>query len=212
MAAFSFYANKNITTGEGGMLALPDNVLEEEARVLRLQGISKDAWKRYSKDGFAHYELQAPGYKYNMADLNAALGLHQLKKAERFQKLRQQYAAVYDDAFGKIDGLEIPQVRDYADPARHIYVLALDLEQLTISRDQFLDAMQARGIGMAVHYRALHLQPYFRNHFEYTLEDLPIASNYSERIVSLPLYPRMSESDVARVIETLASVLRQYRR
>lgn len=210
--AFSFYANKNITTGEGGMLALPDAELEEEARVLRLQGISKDAWKRYSKEGFAHYELQTPGYKYNMADLNAALGIHQLKKVERFQEIRVHYANQYTDAFAAMEEVETPEVRHYADPAWHIYVLALNLDALTISRDEFLNAMQDRGIGMAVHYRALHLQPYFKNHFDYSLDDLPLASSYSDRIVSLPLYPRMSEEDVNRVINTVQSVLKQHRR
>lgn len=210
--AFSFYANKNITTGEGGMLALPDAELEEEARVLRLQGISKDAWKRYSKEGFAHYELQTPGYKYNMADLNAALGIHQLKKVERFQEIRVHYANQYTDAFAAMEEVETPEVRHYADPAWHIYVLALNLDALTISRDEFLNAMQDRGIGMAVHYRALHLQPYFKNHFDYSLDDLPLASSYSDRIVSLPLYPRMSEEDVNRVIDTVQSVLKQHRR
>ena len=210
--AFSFYANKNITTGEGGMLAISDAALEEEARVLRLQGISKDAWKRYSKDGFAHYELQTPGYKYNMADLNAALGIHQLKKAERFHEIRKRYAQIYTEAFKPMQEVETPEVRHYTDPAWHIYWLALNLETLTISRDEFLNTMQSRGIGMAVHYRALHLQPYFRNHFDYSLEDLPLASSYSERLVSLPLYPRMTEADLHRVIDTVQTVIHEHRR
>ncbi|MFQ5483566.1 MAG: DegT/DnrJ/EryC1/StrS family aminotransferase [Nitrospinaceae bacterium] len=210
--AFSFYANKNITTAEGGMLTLDDDVRAEEARVLALQGISKDAWKRYTREGFAHYELQAPGYKFNMADLNAALGIHQFRKAARFQDIRNRYAALYDAALGTMEELEIFTPRAWAESARHLYVVALNLETLSISRDQFLNEMQSRGIGMAVHYRALHLQPYFRANFHYSLEDLPIASSYSERVLSLPLYPRMSGADVARVIETVEAVVRRFRR
>ncbi len=210
--AFSFYANKNITTGEGGMLTTNDDALAEKVRVLRLHGLSRDAWKRYGASGFAHWELHMPGYKYNMPDLNAALGLHQLRKVGRFLERRRAYAAMYDKAFAEVAELETLTVRPYADPARHLYLIALRPERLTLSRDQFLDAMQSAGIGVAVHYIGLHLQPFYRKEFGTRPEDCPIASSYSERILSLPLYPKMTEAEVRRVIDTVTRLIETHRR
>ena len=210
--AFSFYANKNITTGEGGMLTTNDESLDETIRVLRLQGLSRDAWKRYGKSGFAHWELQLPGFKYNMADINAALGIHQLKKAPRFLKIRKQYASIYDKAFCQIPELEILETRDYADPSYHLYIIALRLEQLSITRDAFIEAIQAAGVGVAVHYHALHLQPFYKKEFCSKLEMYPVATNYSNRVLSLPLYPRMSVQDVEHVIDMVADLVSSNRR
>jgi dTDP-4-amino-4,6-dideoxygalactose transaminase len=210
--AFSFYANKNITTGEGGMLVTNDDALAETFRVLRLQGISRDAWKRYGKSGFSHWEQTLAGYKCNMPDLNASIGLHQIQKVEKFMVLRRKYAAMYDQAFSDVPELETPVVRDFATPAHHIYVIALHLDQLTIDRDGFLDAIQSAGIGVALHYVALHLQPYYVKNFNTKPQDFPIASNYSARVISLPLYPKMSPADVERVIETVKDLIKKFRR
>jgi len=156
--AFSFYANKNITTGEGGMLVTNDDALAETIRIMRLQGISRDAWKRYGKSGFSHWEHTLAGHKCNMSDLNASIGMHQIKKVERFMTLRKKYVSMYDRAFADVAELETLAVRDYATHAHHLYVISLYLERLTIDRDGFLDAIQSTGIGVALHYVALHLQ------------------------------------------------------
>lgn len=212
LTSFSFYATKNITTGEGGMLTTNDDALAEKIRMARLHGLSKDAWKRYGKEGFSHWELHLPGYKYNMSDINAALGIHQLKKVDRFLDLRKQYAALYDQAFRDMEELRALQILDYTSHAHHIYVIALCLEKLTVTRDQFLDAMQAAGIGVAVHFSALHLQPFYRKEHGTKPEDLPVATRCSERILSLPLYPKMSVADVERVIHTVVTLIKKYRR
>jgi len=210
--AFSFYANKNITTGEGGMLVTNDDALAETLRIMRLQGISRDAWKRYGKSGFSHWEQTLVGHKCNMSDLNASIGLHQIKKVERFMTLRKKYVSMYDRAFADVAELETPVVRDYATHAHHIYVVSLRLECLTIDRDGFLDAIQSAGIGVALHYVALHLQPYYVKNFNTKPQDFPIASNYSERVISLPLYPKMSSADVERVIGTVKGLIKKFRR
>jgi dTDP-4-amino-4,6-dideoxygalactose transaminase len=205
--AFSFYANKNITTGEGGMFTTNDKSLSETVRVLRLHGLSRDAWKRFGKNGFSQWELQLPGFKYNMADINAALGIHQLKKIDHFLKIRKQYAAIYDAAFRQISELEILETRDYAEPSHHLYIIALRLEQLSITRDEFIDAIQSVGIGVAVHYQAIHLQPFYKKEFGTRLEAYPVATSYSNRMLSLPLYPRMSIQDVERVIGVVTDLV-----
>ena len=210
--AFSFYANKNITTGEGGMLVTNDDALAETIRIMRLQGISRDAWKRYGKSGFSHWEHTLAGHKCNMSDLNASLGIHQIKKVERFMTLRKKYVSMYDRAFADVAELETLAVRDYATHAHHLYVISLHLERLTIDRDGFLDAIQSTGIGVALHYVALHLQPYYVKNFNTKPQDFPIASNYSERVITLPLYPKMSSADVERVIETVKDLIKKFRR
>ena len=210
--AFSFYANKNITTGEGGMLATNDDALAETIRIMRLQGISRDAWKRYGKSGFSHWEHTLAGHKCNMSDLNASIGMHQIKKVERFMTLRKKYVSMYDRAFADVAELETLAVRDYATHAHHLYVISLHLERLTIDRDGFLDAIQSTGIGVALHYVALHLQPYYVKNFNTKPQDFPIASNYSERVITLPLYPKMSSADVERVIETVKDLIKKFRR
>ncbi|MBT3922309.1 MAG: DegT/DnrJ/EryC1/StrS aminotransferase family protein [Nitrospina sp.] len=210
--AFSFYANKNITTGEGGMLVTNDDALAETFRVMRLQGISRDAWKRYGKSGFSHWEQTLAGHKCNMPDLNASIGLHQIKKVEQFMTLRKKYVAMYDHAFAEVPEIETPVVKDYATHAHHIYVIALNLDRLTIDRDGFLDAIQSAGIGVALHYIALHLQPYYVKNFNTKPQDFPVASNYSERVISLPLYPKMSPEDVERVIGTVKDLIKKFRK
>ena len=208
--AFSFYANKNITTGEGGMLVTNDDALAETIRIMRLQGISRDAWKRYGKSGFSHWEHTLAGHKCNMSDLNASIGMHQIKKVERFMTLRKKYVSMYDRAFADVAELETLAVRDYATHAHHLYVISLHLERLTIDRDGFLDAIQSTGIGVALHYVALHLQPYYVKNFNTKPQDFPIASNYSERVITLPLYPKMSSADVERVIGTVKDLIKKF--
>ena len=210
--SFSFYANKNITTGEGGMVVTDDDELAEQFQTMRLQGITRDAWKRYGKSGYTHWEQKMAGHKCNMSDINASIGIHQLKKIELFLELRRKYVAMYDRGFVDIPELEILVRHNDEEHAHHIYIIVLRLEQLTIDRDGFLDAMQESGIGVAVHYIALHLQPYYVKNFSTKPQDYPVASNYSESILSLPLYPKMSEADVERVIDTVKNLIIKFRR
>ena len=212
LTSFSFYANKNITTGEGGMLTTNDDALADKIRVMRLHGLSKDAWKRFGKSGYSHWQLHVPGYKYNMPDISAAIGIHQLKKVNQFHELRKRYVAMYDGAFKNIPELETLVTRDYATPAHHIYLIALHLDRLTLTRDQFLDEIQGQGIGVGVHYVGLHLQPFYQKEFNTKPEDCPLATDYSERVLTLPLYPKMSVKDVERVIEAVIGIVNKSRR
>jgi len=212
ITSFSFYANKNITTGEGGMVVTNDGALAKQFQVMRLQGISRDAWNRYGKSGYTHWEQTMAGHKCNMTDINASIGIHQLKKIDSFLNIRCKYVAMYDHGFADIPEIETLACHDKVDHAHHLYIIALRLEQLKIDRDGFLDAMQESGIGVAVHYIGLHLQPFYVKNFNTKSQDYPIASSYSERILSIPLYPKMSEADVERVIETVRSLVTKFRR
>ena len=205
---FSFYANKTITTGEGGMLVTRDAALAARARIMRLHGISRDAFDRFTaKVPSWYYEIVAPGFKYNLTDLAAALGIHQLRKARRFAQRRAEIAAQYHAAFA-----DLPLVRPAAAPAGdehswHLYVVRL-ADDAPITRDAFIDALYARGIGCSVHYVPLHLHPYWRERYALRAEDFPRSQAAYERIVSLPIFSRMDAADVARVVEAVRSLLR----
>ena len=207
LTVFSFYATKNLTTGEGGMVCTEDNGLAELVNILRLHGISKDAWKRYSDQGSWYYEVLLPGYKYNMTDIQAALGLHQLAKQGKFQRVREQYAQRYTEAFRDIREVTPLQIKDHVRHSWHLYVVQLDLERLIIDRGQFIEALRRENVGASVHFIPLHLHPYYRERYGFQRGDFPVAERAYERIVSLPLYPRMSEGDVEDVIEAVTKVV-----
>jgi len=214
-AAFSFYANKNVTTGEGGMLTTDDDAAAEHIRRLRLHGISKDAWKRYSSEGFTPYELVEPGYKYNMLDLTAALGLGQLRRVEENWRIRERLVTLYNEGLSEVPGLTIPALEPLGPSDRHawhLYTIALDLEGLTLGREAFIDALQKRNIGSGIHYTALHMQGYYREHYGYGRGDLPNAEWVSDRTVSLPLSPVMTEADVEDVIAAVTDIVTTHRR
>ena len=213
--AFSFYANKNITTAEGGMLTTDDDAAAERIRTLRLHGISKDAWKRYSSEGFSPYETIEPGFKYNMLDLTAALGLHQLRRAEDNLRTRERYVALYNEAFAEMPGVFVPALEPLGPGdrhAQHLYPLLLDLDALTIDRGGFIEALKGRNIGTGIHYTALHLHRYYRERFGFRRGDFPEAEFVSDRTVSLPLSPALTEDDVEDVIEAVEAVLATARR
>lgn len=209
--AFSFYATKNITTGEGGMLTTNDDKLADKLRILSLHGISKNAWKRYGKDGFQHWELLMPGYKYNMFDIQASLGIHQIKKVESFLSRRVQIVKKYNESFEKIEEIQLLKPKSNIKHAHHLYIIVIKTENLKVSRDEVLSEIQKKGIGVAVHFRSLHLQPFFKQHFNYKKGMFPQAEYLSDRVISLPLYPKMTDEDVSRVIETVIDVLRSFR-
>ncbi|MCD6328243.1 DegT/DnrJ/EryC1/StrS family aminotransferase [bacterium] len=212
VGAFSFYATKNMTCGEGGALCARSEELLHKLAMLRLHGLSKDAWKRYDKGGFTHYECVVPGYKYNMMDIQAAMLLHQLDKLAGFRKRRLEIVSRYDAAFSHIPELGALTRKPNVQHAHHIYVILLNLDQLTLDRDEFLNAMQAENIGVAVHFRALHLHPYYQNKYGFKRGDFPYAEAASDRIVSLPLYPSLSDDDVESVIAAVEKVVKHHRR
>ena len=211
LTAFSFYATKNLTTGEGGMLTGAPELLEK-ARVLSLHGMSHDGWNRYSAEGSWFYEVVAPGFKYNMTDIQAAIGIHQLRKLPRFQARRREIVRRYNDAFSRYEQLQIPVERPEVEHAWHLYVVRLDLDQLTIDRAQFIEELRARNIGTSVHFVPIHLHPYYRDKYGFKPADFPIAYREFQRIVSLPLHPRMSDADVTDVIDAVTTVVTRHRR
>ena len=209
ITAFSFYVTKNICTGEGGMLTTNDDRWAEELRVKSLHGISKDAWKRYSAEGFQPYETIYPGYKFNMMDIQAAMGIHQLARVESNLKIRERYWSMYDEAFAGIPELTTPK-RDLSGDsrhARHLYTLLLDLDRLQFDRNGFIDAMKKENIGTGVHFTALHLHRYYQETFGHAPGDCPNAEWIGERTVSLPLSTKMTETDVADVIRAVRKVI-----
>ena len=212
VTVFSFYATKNLTTGEGGMITTEDDELAERMRVLRLHGISTDAWKRYSAQGSWYYEVVFPGYKYNMTDVQAALGIHQLAKQEGFLKVRQRYADTYDAAFEDLPEIVPPCVKEYVRHSWHLYVIRLELERLTIDRGQFIEALRKENIGTSVHFIPLHLHPYYKERYGFKKGDFPVAEWIYEGIVTLPLYPKMSMRDVEDVITAVRKVIKENRR
>jgi dTDP-4-amino-4,6-dideoxygalactose transaminase len=205
---FSFYANKTITTGEGGMVVTRDAALAKRVRVMRLHGISRDAFDRFtSKTPGWYYEIVAPGYKYNLTDIAASIGIHQLKKARRFQQRRAEIAARYDAAFARLPIVLPPQPAGADTHAWHLYAIQLGPE-VRVSRDEFIERMFAAGIGVSVHYIPLHLQPYWRDTYHLTPAMFPVSQRVFERTLSLPVYTRMSDADVERVIAAVEAALR----
>lgn len=207
VTVFSFYANKTITTGEGGMLVTRNPDIAKRARVMRLHGMNRDAFERFtSKLPSWYYEIVAPGFKYNMTDIAASIGIHQLKKANRFQEKRARIAAIYDQA---LDGLPIvrpPHAAPGDMHSWHLYVTQLR-EDAQTSRDVFIERMYAQGIGCSVHYIPLHLQPYWRDHYGLTPEMFPVSQRIYEQSVSLPIYTRMTKADVDRVVGAVRMAL-----
>jgi dTDP-4-amino-4,6-dideoxygalactose transaminase len=206
-AAFSFYATKNITTAEGGMLTTNDSVLAERARVLSLHGLSGDAWKRYSDEtGEQVYEILEPGFKYNMPDLAAALGLAQLDRVDEFWAARERLTQRYDAAFSRVPEILPTGRRDYVKSALHLYVVRLTREA-GLSRDALMRALRERGVGSTVHFRPVHLHPYYRERFGFRRGMFPVAEEAGDTVVSLPLFPAMSEADADRVVQAVVDSL-----
>jgi dTDP-4-amino-4,6-dideoxygalactose transaminase len=210
-AAFSFYATKNLTTGEGGMLT-GDPVLLDRCRVLSQHGMSRDATRRYIEGGDWFYEVLTPGFKYNMTDIQAAIGIRQLEKLESFQERRRAIVGAYHEAFRGHNALQIPVQRAHVDSAWHLYVLRLNLEALTINRDRFIRELTQRNIGTSVHFIPIHLHPYYRDKYGYRSDDFPIAYENYRRMISLPLYPRLSDGDVADVIDAVLDTANTFKR
>lgn len=212
-AAFSFYVTKTMTTGgEGGMLVTGDDALADRARVMRLHGISADAWNRYGAGGSWAYEVAEAGYKYNLTDVAAAIGLVQLERLDELAEARAAIAASYDAAFAESPYLELPPRRDGDRHAWHLYVVRLALDRLTIDRAEVIRRLGEAGIGTSVHFIPLHLHPHYQRGYGYAPGDFPMAERLFERSISLPIWPGMTDSQVDRVATTLLDVCSDRRR
>ena len=209
-ACFSFYATKNLTTAEGGMLTTNDKNLADKASSLSLHGMSKDAWDRYGEKGTWYYEVTAPGFKYNMFDIQAALGLRQLDRYEELQARRDEIAAAYHAAFAGHPALIVPIARDHVRHVWHLYPIRLRPEVLKIDRAAFITEMQARKIGTSVHFIPVHLHPYYRDAYGYNRGDFPVAEAAYDNLVSLPIYPKMTNTDTQDVIDAVFDILNKH--
>lgn len=210
VTCFSFYANKTITTGEGGMAVTPDAKLAERMRLMSLHGLSHDAWGRYSGQGEWDYQIIAPGYKYNLTDIAAAIGIHQLARAEGMRRERHSIARRYLEAFSSIEEIELPP--DDADRIHswHLFPIRLRLERICINRDQFMEKLKQNGVGCSVHWRPLHLHPYYREAYAWRPTDFPVATSTWLRLISLPIFSGMRADEVAYVIQTVKAVCARY--
>jgi dTDP-4-amino-4,6-dideoxygalactose transaminase len=212
-SVFSFHPNKNMTTGEGGMVVTEDEEVFERASLLKFHGMDRESWKRFAKAGSPRYDVELPGFKYNMMDIQAALGLHQLRRLEGFLAERARLAKRYDDALAGTVGLILPSRVPY--PVRHawhLYTPLVDVDRLTIDRDRFMSELKTRNIGTGLHYTAAHEFSYYANRFGWQPEDFPQAHFVSERIVSLPLFPGLSDDDQDDAIAAIREVLEKHRR
>lgn len=210
--SFSFYATKNICTGEGGMLTTNSDEIAEKARVMSLHGMSRNAWNRFSKGGSWYYEVLYPGYKYNMTDMQASLGLCQLNKLESMQKVRKEYADMYNEAFSKLDEIIEPIEVEGNRHAWHLYVIRVKEEMLNIDRNKFIECLTEGNIGTSVHYIPVHLHPYYTERFGYKMGDFPVAEKAFEGMISLPLYPGMKKQDVEDVINAVTRIVQENRK
>jgi dTDP-4-amino-4,6-dideoxygalactose transaminase len=208
LTCFSFYATKNLTTAEGGMLTGPRALLDE-ARRWTLHGMSRDAWNRYNANGAWHYDVTCPGFKYNMTDIAAAIGLQQLKKLPQSYLRRRAIMQKYNSAFASREELQLPTERGNVQHAWHLYVLRLNLDRTRISRDEFINQMQKRNIGCSVHFIPVHLLSYYRDKYRYQPEQFPVALLEYQRMVSLPLSVRMTDNDVKDVIDAVIGILQE---
>ena len=212
VTCFSFYATKSMTTGEGGMICTDDDAIADRCRIMSLHGISRDAWKRYMAEGSWYYEIVAPGYKYNLSDIAAALGLAQLRKLDTMWARRRAIARRYDEAFAGVTALECPSSDGRNQHAWHLYMLRLHLDRLSVDRAGFVEELKRLNIGASVHFIPLHTHPYYRSTFGYENEDFPVAWQEYQREVSLPIYSRMSDDDVADVIDAVRRVAATFSR
>jgi len=212
ISCFSFYANKTITTGEGGMATTSDGDLADRMRRMSLHGLSQDAWKRYSGGGKWDYRILAPGFKYNLTDVAAAIGIHQLARAETMRKEREAIAQRFAEAFAGADELETPPMPEDRIHSWHLFPIRLRLDRLSISRNTVIDELRERGVACSVHWRPLHLHPYYTETFGWRPEDLPTATAVWERLISLPIFPGMRDEEIAAVVENVRAVCKDNRR
>jgi dTDP-4-amino-4,6-dideoxygalactose transaminase len=207
LTAFSFYATKTLATGEGGMVTTANSKYAERIAMMSLHGISRDAWKRYSAEGSWYYEVLQAGYKYNMTDLAASIGLHQLARSEWLLDRRRAIARRYTEAFAQLPEVETPPCPAHVQHAWHLYILRLRLERLAITREAFIQALKEANIGTSVHFIPLHLHPFYRSLYRLKPDDFPAALHAYQRAISLPIYPGMTDEDVEDVIAAVERII-----
>ncbi|MBT1075190.1 DegT/DnrJ/EryC1/StrS family aminotransferase [Geobacter grbiciae] len=213
ISIFSFHPNKNITTGEGGMVCTPDEALAEEVSLLKFHGMSREAWKRFAASGTPNYDILLPGYKYNMMDIQAAIGIHQLPKLDGFIEKRREIAEFYNAAFAGVDELATPALAPYVQRhAWHLYTPLVRVEKLTIDRDTFMAELKNLNIGTGLHYKAIHHHAWYRENMPVPAGSLPNADYASDRILSLPLFPTMTMDDARDVVEAVNTVIARSRK
>jgi perosamine synthetase len=206
VSCFSFYANKTITTGEGGMAVTGDAELADRIRLMSLHGLSHDAWGRYSGGGSWDYKIIAPGYKYNLTDIAAAIGIHQLERAEEMRLKREEIAHRYLQELSDVEEIELQHDDINRIHSWHLFPIRLRLEKLSIDRNEFMEKLKEDGIGCSVHWRPLHLHPYYQETFGWRPEDFPVATPMWERLISLPIFPGMTDDEVAYVIQSIRKI------
>ena len=212
ITAFSFYATKTITTGEGGMVTTERADYAARVKQMSLHGLSGDAWNRYSSRGHWYYEIEEFGFKYNMTDVAAALGLRQLDRMWAFQQRREEIARTYSDSFGGLDACVVPRDAGFGTHAWHLYILELNLAALTVGRDQIVESLRTRGIGTSVHFMPLNLHPVYQRRYGYQPGQFPASEAVFNRAFSLPIYPDMTDGEVAQVIDAVQTTLHDSRR
>jgi perosamine synthetase len=212
VTCYSFYANKTITTGEGGMAVTNNEILSERMRLMSLHGLSRDAWQRYSDSGSWDYRIVAPGFKYNLTDIAAAIGIHQLAASYELRQRREEIAEKYIDELKEIDEVDLPPT----DPDRfhswHLFPIRLRLGKLSITRNEFIDELKKNGVGCSVHWRPLHLHPYYADRHNWPAELFPNAGQLWDRIISLPLFPSMSAEEIEHVVSVVRNLCRVHTR
>ena len=213
ISVFSFHPIKNITTGEGGMVCTRDESLAEEISLMKFHGMSREAWKRYGSSGTPNYDILMPGFKYNMMDIQAALGIHQLRKLDAFIAKRTEIARFYNEAFAEVEELKLPELVSYEHRhAWHLYTPLIRVERLSIDRDRFMEELKKDNIGTGLHFKAVHHHPYYRETLNIGPGELPNADYASDRILSLPLFPRMTMEDATDVVEAVKTVIARNRK
>lgn len=207
ITCFSFYANKCITTGEGGMACTQDDAFAERMRIMSLHGISNNAWKRFTAEGSWYYEIVAPGFKYNLTDIAAAIGIHQLRRADELHRQRAQWAGLYSQLLADVAELILPTQQPDRIHSWHLYVIRLQLDRLKLNRAEVIDALKRAGITTSVHWMPLHQHPYYRDKYGCQPDDFPVAARLYPEIITLPLYPDMTEAEVIYVCDTIKAII-----
>jgi dTDP-4-amino-4,6-dideoxygalactose transaminase len=212
VTCYSFYPNKTITTGEGGMAVTSNSRLAKRMRLMSLHGLSADAWNRYSSSGKWDYKIVAPGYKYNLTDIAAAIGIHQLGRVETMRQERERIAHRYASALARVEQIELPSIAENRKDSWHLFAIKLRLNRLKITRDQFIEELTRAGVGCSVHWRPLHLHPYYRRTFGYRAKDFPVATAQWKRLISLPIFPGMRENEIEYVISVITRLCKRHAR
>ena len=210
LTAFSFYATKTLTTGEGGMITTDNETYAKRLRLMRLHDISRDAWSRYGDQGSWYYEVHEAGYKYNLTDIQSALGIVQLAKCDAMSDARQRIAGIYNQRFGDIEALEVPLVLPDRTTSWHLYVLRLNLSRLRIGRDRFISELAERGVSTSVHFIPLHMQPYYQQSYGYKSGDFPQAEGEYQRSISLPIFPSMTDEEIEHTVSSVLDVAQSW--